>query len=156
VAYRVACPDRSVRTGFAAPLAIVMLIAVALLALLMIEGALGELRTGSAVASEARIAGKAETALAALLATTFDTGVVSLPAGTVVLDETTGGADSIRSVIQLVGGRVARVLVRAHSATPGIRGFAGRQVFVKLRPNPAAPAELVLEPLAGNWWVMSP
>lgn len=148
--------DRSVRLGFAAPLAIVMLIAVALLALLMLEGALGEMRAGSAIASEARVAGKAESALAGVLARRFDTSVVSLPQGSVVVDEATGGADSVRSMVQLAGGGLARVIVRVQSAGPGVRVFAGRDAFAVLRPHPSVPGELVLQPLAGNWWLSTP
>jgi hypothetical protein len=133
-----------------------MLIAVALLALLMIEGALGEVRSGSAVAAEARVVGKAETALADMLSRGFDSSVVSLPAGHVLLQESTGGTDSVYALIQLAGGRLARVAIRVRSMAAGIRVFAGRQAFVSIRANPAVPGEVVLAPLAGNWWVTTP
>jgi hypothetical protein len=147
---------QSHRPGFAAPLAIVMLIAVALLALLMVEGALGEVRAGSAVAAEARVIRRAETVLAEMLARGFDSSVVSLPSGSVLLHESTGGPDSAFAVIQLAGGGIARVAITVRSAGSGVRVFAGRQAFVSLRPNPDVHGELILSPLAGNWWVTTP
>jgi hypothetical protein len=152
----VGLPDRADRAGFAAPLAIVMLIAVALLALLMLEGALGEVRSSSAVASEARVVGKAESALAGMLGRTFDSTAASFPAGAVLAQESTGGVDSVHAVVQLAGGGVARVVVRVRSTGGAIRVLAGRQAFAALRPHPSLPGELILAPLAGNWWVTTP
>jgi Tfp pilus assembly protein PilX len=149
-------PEARDREGFAAPLAVVMLIAVSLLVLLMLEGALGEVRTGAAAASAARVTAAAETAMAEALGRPLDSTVFQLAPGSIVWQQHLAGPDSVVSRIQVLGGSVARIVVTARSRANRFRVFAGIWAFAKLRPSNTVPGELELTPLGASWWAATP
>jgi hypothetical protein len=149
-------PDGASRAGFAAPLAVTMLIAVALLALLLIEGALGEVRASSATAAEARVAAAAESGLADLVARRFDSTVLALPSGALVWQGALPSADSVIGRVEVLGAGIARLVITARSGNAKLRVIAGIRGFVTLAASPTLPGAVVLAPLADNWWVATP
>lgn len=150
-------PDRARRGGFAVPIAIVMLIAIALLAALMIEGAVAEVKTGGAVSAQSRIDAALETSVAALMANRLDSaGVAAAPPGSVVSQSATSGADSAIAAVQLLAPGLAKLRVVVQSRPGSVRVIAGRIAFLRIVPDSLHPGELKLEPLAPNWWVATP
>jgi Tfp pilus assembly protein PilX len=144
------------RHGFAAPLAVVLLIAIALLALLLIEGALGEVRASSAAYAESRLVSAAESALADALARRLDSTALSAAPATLLFETAGTAADSVVARVELVAPRVARIAVRARSRNPRVRVFAGVSALVALQASPTVTGEVILRPLAPNWWVGRP
>ena len=144
------------RGGFAVPLAVLIVIALAFLTALMLDAAVAEFRSGEAWLSESRAAALAETASAEALATRLDTAVLLVSAGTVVLRRVQTGVDSVAASVQVLGPGLARLTVFAAIGMGRLRAIAGRQIFVAMIPSPGAPGEVELRPLAGPGWVAIP
>jgi Tfp pilus assembly protein PilX len=156
VGFRVPLPDRLTRAGIAAPLAVIMLIAVALLGLLMMEGALNELRTGAAAVAESRVAARAESALAQALVQPLDTSALSRPPGSVLLEEASASPDSTILRIAALGQGLVRLTVRVSSGDRHLRVYAGRIALLGLRTDSAVPSQVRMVPIKAHWWVASP
>lgn len=140
----------------AAPLALGVLIALALLAALFLEASLADLRAGRASLGSARAAATAEEALERALASRLDTAAASRPVGTLLLEYRTGGVDSVSTTIRRLQPGLAEVQVRVRVRSGGFRVVAGRQVYVRLRADSLSAGELVLRPIPGHWWVATP
>ena len=149
-------PDVRHRDGFAAPLAVVTLVASSLLALLLLEAALGEVRSGAAEIAEARVTAAAETALTDALARRLDSSVLQLAPGSLVWQQSSVSRDSVVARIQVLGGAVARIVVTARSREPRLRVFAGIRAYVSFRPSLIVPGEVELAPLGADWWAATP
>lgn len=150
-------PDGGARRGgFAVPLAVVLLIAVALMASLLLEAALSELRAGSAARAESRVVVAAESALAQGMAVRLDTAVLRLTAGARPLSQTRVEAESVRVELQVVQPGLARLLVSATSGATGIRVSVGRTALVSFRRDSLIPGEVVLSPIGPDWWIAVP
>jgi hypothetical protein len=148
--------ERLGRQGFAAPLAVTLLIAIALLVFLLLESALAELRAGSAAAAEARVVAAAETMLAQALTWRLDSGVLAHPAGTLLRTESGSSPDSTVARVESLATGLARISVTAQSRNSRIRVFVGIRALVRLQTAPASPAEVIMAPLPDNWWVAVP
>lgn len=144
------------RGGFAVPLAVLIVIALAFLTALMLDAAVAEFRSGEAWLSESRAAAAAETASAEALATRLDSAVLLVSAGTVVLRRVQTGADSVSTILQVLGPGLARLTVFATNGAGRLRAIAGRQIFVRMAPSPDTPGEVELRPLMGPAWVAIP
>ncbi len=144
------------RAGVAAPLSLAVLIAVALLAALFLEASLADQRAGRASLGAARAAAVAEEALERALASRMDTSAASRPVGAVLLENRTGGIDSVATIVRHIQPRFAEVRVSVRGRSGGFRVLVGRLAYASLRPDSLAPGDLVLRPLPGNWWVPFP
>ena len=148
--------DAPGRSGFAVPLAVVLLIAIALMASLLLEAALGELRAGSAARAESRVVVAAESALARTIATRLDTAVLNLPAGALAVSETRVAAESVHVQVQVVQPGLARLMVMAAAGATGIRVFAGRTALVVFRRDSLVSADVMMLPIGPDWWTAIP
>lgn len=144
------------RPGFAVPLAVLVLIILALLAALGIDAALGELRTGTASLVEARAGALAETGLAKALVQRLDTAARHLAAGSVLFVVLEAQPDTVMAMAQVVEPGVARVTVSAVARRGALRGIAGRYAFASIVPDSVVATETVLRPFAERWWVSLP
>lgn len=144
------------RRGFAVPLAVLIVIALAFLTALMLDAAVAEFRSGDAWLSESRAVAAAETESAEVLATRLDSAVLLVSAGTVVLRRVQTGVDSASTILQVLGPGMARLTVFVTSGTGRFRAIAGRQIFVRMALAPGTPAEVELRPLPGPAWIAIP
>lgn len=152
---RVAPPDWR-RTGIAAPLALVVLVAMALLSTLFVDAALGELRAGSASLATARVGLTAEGALAEGLAVLLDSAVVARPPGALLFTQQAPGADSVVTTGRIIQSGVAEIRVTAISRRGGFRVLAGRVAFATIAPDSLHAGAFGLRPLPAQWWVATP
>lgn len=146
---------RSRPDGFAVPLAVVLLVALALLTALVLEAALGEFKTDVALLEESRAAAAVEGALATALVQRLDSAALHRPPGTVVA-RTFEAVDSVATTVQMLGSPLARVMASVVLRSSGVRAIAGRAAYVRLRVVPGNSAELALEPLTSFWWASTP
>lgn len=144
------------RNGFAVPLAILIVVALALLTALMLDTAVAEFRGGDAWLSAARAVAAAETAAANGLGARLDSAALQMPAGTVVLSITEPESGSALVTVQILAPGLARLTVFASTGTGRLRAIAGRQVFVRIVAAADVPGELVLTPLPGPGWAAIP
>lgn len=149
------CPVRG-RAGFAMPLAILIMLALALISALGVEAALGALRADTAGVVEAHAAVRAETGLARALAHRVDSTALGDPPGTVLFTLAETLPDTVTVVAQVLERGVARVLVTAVVRRAQFRGIAGRYAFAVITADSTMPGRLRLRPLPSNWWVAVP
>ncbi len=151
-----ATDTRSTRSGVAAPIALAVLIALALLSALFIEASLADRRAGRAALGAVRASAVAETALERGLAYRLDSAAASGPVGAVLLHAQIGGVDSVETTIRRLQPGLMEVRVRVSTRSGGFRVVVGRVAHVRLRPDSLAPYGLALQPLPGHWWVATP
>lgn len=144
------------RGGFAMPLAILVILALALISALGVEAALGALRSDTAGVVEAQAAVRAETGLATALAHRVDSAALRGSAGTVLFTLVETLRDTVTVVAQVVEPGVARVVVTAIVRRAQFRGIAGRYAFTRLVVDSATPGRARLRPLPANWWAAMP
>lgn len=145
------------RRGFVLPLALFMLTAIALLAALMIEGAVQEVRIARGEVAGARADASAGSALADLLASTPDSAMLMSPRGAIVSSSSVAGSDSVHVAVQSLGGGLVRVTASARSWWGGARGDATTVGFARIdRALFGAPGTLSYQRLPGWWWTRIP
>jgi Tfp pilus assembly protein PilX len=150
-------PTTCTRRGFALPLALFTLTVIALLAALLLQGAVQELRIARGDIAGARAQAAAGSALADALAVSPDSAVLALPRGTTSVALVTAGADTTRVAIQTLGHRLVRISATARAWSGGVRADAGTLGFVRVVPDPAGPpGSLRYERLPGWWWAPIP
>jgi hypothetical protein len=146
-----------VRRGFALPLALFMLTVIALLAALLLQGAVQELRIARGDIAEARAQAAAGSALSDALAATPDSAILALPRGATSIAVVATGAETTRVAVQALGHRVIRLTATARVWSGGVRADAGILGFVRVVPNPLGPpGSLRYERLPGWWWAPIP
>lgn len=157
---RPARPDRgrrAVRRGFALPLALFLLLVISLLAALLLDGALQELRTARGDVALARAQAAAGSALADLLSSRPDSSLLAVPRGGTIASSAFSGPDTTRLTVQSLGGGLLRVTAAARSWAGGVRGDASNLGFVRVVPGSGGPSgALEYRRLPGWWWAPVP
>ncbi len=142
------------RRGIAAVLALSVLVALTLASAMLVDGAIGDLRSGAAAMGEAAAVVAAESRLAATFGVRLDSAALSAPAGTVAYRRTdVSTTDSVAATLQILGPGVARIVVTAWVRHAQVRAIAGRVAFVRLVVVDGAPGEVAPVPIGAMWWV---
>jgi hypothetical protein len=152
---RPAHPDR--RGGFVLPLALFMLLVVALLAAVLLEGAVQELRTARGDVAGARAAAAAGSALTELLASAPDSALLNRPRGSLSTSIVIAGAETTSVTLGPLGGGMVRVVAAARVWSGGARADASALGFVRIVTDSAGPpGSLRYRHLPGWWWAQLP
>jgi hypothetical protein len=139
------------------PLALFMLMALALLVALLFEGAVQELRTARGEVAGARAQAAAATALADQLATHPDSAQLALPRGAVSARIEASGAETTRVVLQSLGGGMVRVSAHARAWSGGMRADAEHTGLFRIVADSAGPpGGLSFRRIPGWWWAQLP
>jgi hypothetical protein len=139
------------------PLALFTLIVFALLAALLLDGAVMELRVARGDVSLARAQAAAESALADVLSTPVGGDFLLLPRGGSRESVFSGAGDTVRVTVQSLGGGVARVVTSARSWTLGTRADAATLALLRAFPDSlSSPSSLRFHRLPGWWWAQLP
>ena len=145
------------RPGFALPMALFMLTVTALLAALLLENSLHELRIARGDVAGARAQAAAESALTDLLASNSDSSVLARPRGAAASAITVAGPDTTRVVLQPLGNGLFRLTAAARSWAGGVRGDAASLGFARLVSDSGGPpGSLRFRRLPGWWWTQLP
>jgi len=146
-----------VRRGFALPLALFMLTVIALLAALLLQAAVQELRIARGDVAAARAQAAAGSALSDALGATPDSATLALPRGATSISLAAAGAETTRVAVQALGNRVVRITVAGRVWSGGVRADAGQVGFARVIPNLLGPpGTLRYERLPGWWWAPIP
>lgn len=149
-------PMQRAHSGFALPLAIVVLVAFSLAIGLIVDGAVSTFRAASADFELARAGAAAESALAEALDSRLDTAVLHLAPGTVLSHDGSAAPDSVETTVQLLLPPMVRILVVLHSRHGGLRVSAGRLATGRLSPDQVSAGDLRIIPTRSAWWVPIP
>jgi hypothetical protein len=145
------------RAGFVLPLALFMLLVIALLAALLLEGAVQELRMSRGDMVAARAQAGAATAFSDLLASTPDSALLARPRGVVSFGTVAAGAETTTVTVQSLGSGLLRVITGARVWAGTTRGDATNVGFVRIVPDSAGtPGSLRYRRLPGWWWAQLP
>ena len=152
------CPRSGTRhrKGFAVPLAILVVIALALVTALMLDSAVAEFRSSNAWYAESQATAAAETASAVALSTRFDTAALHASAGTALLRHVDIADDTVGVVVQALGEGLARLTVSVASGHGRLRVIVGRLIFLRMVESADVGSELNLVPLGSLSWVATP
>lgn len=143
--------------GFVLPLALFMLMVLALLAALLIQGAVQEVRIARGEVAGARADAAAETALSDVLASIPDSATLGRPRGALALSQYVAGTDSIRVAVQSLGGGIVRIMATARAWSGGVRADATNVGFARIGADPSGPpGSLCYRRLPGWWWAQIP
>lgn len=142
--------------GFALPLALVIVLALALLESLLIEGAVARLRTSASSLSAAVAAAAAESALARTLATRFDSLAAMSGPGATLMAESAPPPDSLVLTVVVLQPGLARIHIAATTIRGPVRAIAGRTAYVEIVRDTTIPSESFVRPLPRLWWVGDP
>jgi hypothetical protein len=139
------------------PLALFMMMAIALLTALLLDGAVQELRSARGDVAAMRAEAAAGTALADLLASRPDSALLASPRGAVATGSVAAGADTTRLTIQSLGNGMLRVTAGARAWSGGVRGDASTLGYVRIGPDSSGPpGTLRFRRLPGWWWSQLP
>jgi hypothetical protein len=145
------------RSGFVLPLALFMIMLVALFVALLLEGALQELRAARGEVAEARARAAAESGLSDLLSSVPDSALLARPRGASSGGLVAAGTETTRVSMQSLGNGVLRATATARSWSGGVRGDAATVGFVRIVADPAAPpGGLRFRRLPRWWWAQLP
>jgi hypothetical protein len=145
------------RGGFVLPLALFMLMVIALLAALLLEGAVQELRSARGDVAGARAQAAAGSALADFLASRPDSSLLARPRGVTSAGSSPIGAETTRVSLQSLGNGLLRVTAGARVWSGGVRGDAANLGFVRIVPDSGGPpGTLRYRRLPGWWWAQLP
>lgn len=147
------------RAGFAAPLAVAVLLAVSLLGLLAVDAVIGESRAARAAHLEARAGALAESALADALGARLDSAAGGAPAGTRLFSlAVPGGAGEGRATATAIvlQPRLVMVTSRAEVRSGAIRAIAGRRCLALVRASVGGAGEARLGVVVPNGWLAVP
>lgn len=150
-------PGSFARRGFVLPLALFMLMVMALFVALLLEGAVQELRIARGDVAGARAQAAAGTALSDFLASHPDSALLARPRGFFASGSSTAGADTTRVTLQSLGNGMLRVTASARVWSGGARGDAANLGFVRIVPDSSgSPGSLRYRRLPGWWWAQLP
>jgi hypothetical protein len=145
------------RGGFVLPLALFMLMVIALLAAVLLEGAVQELRTARGDLAGARATGAAGSALTDFIASTPDSAVLNRPRGSLSTVVAIVGAETTSVTVQPLGAGTLRVVAAARVWSGGARADASALSFVRIVTDSAGPpGSLRYRHLPGWWWAQLP
>lgn len=145
------------RRGIALPLALLVVLVVAMFAALLLDASLQAVRSGRAGVSASRAQVAVETALAAALAAPVDSGGRSMAAGAAWDSSWAATGDSVHLMVQSLGGSLRRVVATATAGAGDARGAAGALVYVRVAADSAGAAvRWRLRPVSGWWWSPNP
>jgi Tfp pilus assembly protein PilX len=145
------------RRGFVLPLALFMLLVIALLAAALLEGAVQELRTARGDLAGARAAAAAGSALTDLIASRPDSALLALPRGSISTSVAIAGAETTAVTLQAMGAGTVRATTVARVWAGGARADASALGFVRIIPDSAGPpGSLRYRHLPGWWWAQLP
>jgi Tfp pilus assembly protein PilX len=145
------------RPGFVLPLALLMLTIIALLAALLLQASIEDLRVARGEVAAARAQAMTESAMADMLAGTPDSAALALPRGTLTTTVTTAGADTTRVATQSLGAGIVRITVGARAWSDGVRADVSNVGFFHIVPGMAgSPGSLRYQRLPGWWWAQIP
>ena len=151
------CERHNARGGFVLPLALFMLTVMALIAALLLQASIEELRTARGEVAAVRAQAAAGSALADLASAAPDSGALSLPRGTAAPAVLTVGGDTTQVVVQALGGGVVRLAAAARAWFGGVRGDAANVAFLQIVPDSGGvPGALRYRRLPGRWWAPIP
>jgi hypothetical protein len=139
------------------PLALLVLLAIALLVAILMDIAVQELREGRGDLVSARAEAVVATALADFLAAPAAADFAAWPRGATSQSTTVIGADTAQIMVQALGGGLARVLVAGHAWMGGIRADAASMAFVRaFVVGSGTPPPLRFRRIPGWWWTPIP
>ena len=156
------CPDRDPATtaadrrGFALPFALFALLTVMMLVAVVLDVAVGELRTARGGLAAARASAAVQTALAGVVDAPSDSNWVGGAVGAVRTTTTGVNGDTVGVALQRLGASHSRIVVHAVSHAGGVLGAAGAVAFVEIVPDATAPTGARFRRLTGWWWVPTP
>jgi hypothetical protein len=145
------------RRGFVLPLALFTLTVTALLVALLLEGAVQELRVARGEVAAARAQAAAGTALADLLASAPDSGLLARPRGIVAYSSIVISAETTRVALQALGNRLFKLTAGARAWYGGVRGDAANTGFAQIvTDSTVSPGSVRYRRLPGWWWAQLP
>lgn len=156
---RSARPDQrgAARRGFALLLALFMLMLIALLAAVLLDGAVQELRIARGDVAGSRAQAASGSALADLLASRPDSALLARPRGAISTGLIASGAETTTVALQSLGNGLVRMTASARVWSGGVRGDAASIGFVRIVPDSAGPlGTLRYRRLQGWWWAQLP
>lgn len=146
-----------VRSGFVLPLALFMLTVLGLLAALLLEDSVAELRIARGEVAAARAEAAAGSALSDVLAAIPDSATLALPRGAIAPAVIAAGAETTRVAVQVLGSGVVRVTVASRAWSGGVRADASTIALMRIVPDPSGAAgSLRYQRLPGWWWARNP
>ena len=145
------------RSGFALPLALFMLTIVALVAMILLQGSVEELRVARGEVAAVRAEAAAGSALSDELVTAPDSVALARPRGTITLSISVAGAETTRVARQSLGAGLVRVTAVARVWSGGMRADASSVAFFRIVADSAGtPGSLRYQRLPGWWWAQIP
>ena len=143
---------RGARRGIVLPLALVVLIAVALLAALMFDAASEELRVARFDVGRVRAASAMDAVLADLIGSPGDSDLAAMQVGGAKRATIAAGDVSTAVTMQVLGGSLLRLTVVASVTSGRVRARQGTVAFVRMVTDSTTGVRTIrLRPLAG-WW----
>jgi len=140
------------RRGIVLPLALLVLVAVALLAALLFDAGVQEVRAARGGVAAARAMAALERALADLMTAPLDSAVLAPTPGTVTRTVNVGPGDSADVVVQAIGRGTVRVVIRAGAREARARAAEGVVAFLRVVADSSEGVPVLrLRPLPG-WW----
>jgi hypothetical protein len=134
-----------------------MLLLIALLAAILLDGAVQELRIARGDLAESRAQAASGSALADLIASRPDSAVLARPRGAVSLASIAAGAETTTVAVQSLGSGLMRMTADARAWFGGVRGNAASVGFVRIVADSAGPpGTLRYRRLKGWWWAQIP
>jgi hypothetical protein len=138
-------------------LALFMLLIVALLAAILIDGAVQELRIARGDVSGSRAQAVSGSALADIIASRPDSALLARPRGAISAASSGAGPESTTVALQSLGNGLMRAAAGARVWSGGVRGDAASVAFLRIVPDLAGPpGTLRYQRLPGWWWAQIP
>ncbi|HEY2850671.1 MAG TPA: hypothetical protein VGI97_12390 [Gemmatimonadaceae bacterium] len=145
------------RAGFALPLALFTLAAIALLAALLLQGSIEDLRLARGDVAFTRAQAAAGSALSDMLAAAPDSASLALPVGSTTAATIVAASETTRVAVQSLGVGVVRVTAASRVWSGGVRADAQNVAFVRVISDSAGvPGSLRYQRLPGWWWAQIP
>jgi hypothetical protein len=134
-----------------------MLMVVALLVALLLEGSVLELRTARGDLAAARAQAAAGTALTDLFTSGADSALLTMPRGATTTTTRLAGAETTHVSLQALGGGLVRVMATTRVWSAGVRADAAALGFARVTPDSAGHfGGLRVRRLPGWWWAQLP
>ena len=139
------------------PLALFMLTVIGLLAALVLEESVAELRIARGEVAAARAEAAAESRLSDALGAVPDSAALALPRGALMPSLVAAGEETTRVAVQALGGGLVRVTVAARVWSGGVRADASNVALMRIVADPSGPpGSLRYQRLPGWWWARNP
>jgi hypothetical protein len=139
------------------PLALFMLVVIALLAAVLLQGAVLELRTARGDVAQARAQAAAGSALSELFVSRPDSALLVRPRGAISSGTNAAGAETTTVAVQSLGNGILRVTAIARVWSGGLRADVTNLGFVRIVADSfGAPGSLRYQRLPGWWWAQLP